>query len=78
MSKTYIAAFVSFIALLAQTFKVELPFKSEEVEQAITVLVGLISFGVILYRRYRQGGITPVGVYDPAKQAAPQASQEDL
>jgi hypothetical protein len=76
-SKTYIAAFVSFLALLAQIFKVELPFKNEEIEQAVIIIAGIVGFVLTLYRRFKQGDIKWFGTYDQSKQTQAPLSESD-
>lgn len=61
MSKTYIAAGVSFLAFIAQLLHTELPYGQEEIVNAISIVVALGGFLWTIYERYKKGDITPLG-----------------
>lgn len=62
-SKTYAATIVMFLTLLASIFGTDLPSQLDEVkiEQALATVTAIVSFFVLLYERYRKGGVTIFG-----------------
>lgn len=61
MSRTYIATFVSVLVTILATFNVKLPNTTEEITEAVYVIVGVIASLKILYERYRKGGVSFLG-----------------
>jgi hypothetical protein len=61
MSKTYVAALVSFLVALAAVFNIQLPETPENIEKAILVIVALGAFIKTLTERYKKGGVSYAG-----------------
>jgi hypothetical protein len=60
-SNTLRGAVALLLAFLAKSLELDLPYTSEEVTNAILLLVGLGGFLVTYIARVRQGGITWYG-----------------
>jgi hypothetical protein len=60
-SLTYIGAIAMFLAFLAKSTQVEIPFTQSEIESALTVIVGIVGFIVTIIGRVRAGGVSLFG-----------------
>lgn len=63
-SKTYTASIVMLLTLLANIFGIDLPSQLDEarIDDLISTILALVSFGVLIYERFKKGGVTPLGV----------------
>lgn len=66
MSKTYLAAIVSFLGFIAQLFHTQLPYSEGEIVNALSIVVALAGFLWTIYERIKKGGITWYGKSDPS------------
>jgi len=64
MFKSFSSEYASALALLLvsilKVFKIDIT--QSELEPAIVAVVSLISVGNLLVKRYKEGGITPLGI----------------
>lgn len=59
MSTEYIAILAGAISFILKYFKIDIG--SEEITNTLTLVVGAISAVYLLVKRYKRGGITPLG-----------------
>lgn len=57
ISRTYIASFVAFLAFVAQTANLELPYTPEEVTDALVIVAGLGGFAWTIVERFQKGDL---------------------
>jgi hypothetical protein len=60
-SLTFIGAIAMLFAFLAKQTQVELPFTTTEIENALTVIVGIVGFVITIIGRVRAGGVSIFG-----------------
>lgn len=62
---TIAGAIAMLLSFLADRFNVKLPYTSDEIKQALIVILGVGGFLVTLYGRYRHGDINILGFKKP-------------